>query len=78
MKHRTGGSLLPKTLYEAAACTTDGVCVCALQASRRTVRWYQGRGPHPLAWPPWLGARREDVLLEAVGGLLLWRVRANR
>ena len=44
------------------------------QASRRTLRWYQGTGPHPLAWPPWEGVRREDVALDAVAGLVVWRV----
>ncbi len=47
------------------------------QASRRTLRWYRGAGPHPAAWPPWEGARREDLAVDAVAGLVVWRVRAT-
>ena len=46
------------------------------QASRRTLRWYRGAGPHPAAWPPWEGVRREDLAVHAVAGLVVWRVRA--
>ena len=45
------------------------------QASRRTLRWYQGAGPHPVAWPPWQGVRGQDLAVDAVTGLVIWRVR---
>ena len=48
------------------------------QASRRTLRWYRGAGPHPAAWPPWEGVRQQDVAVDAIGGLVVWRVRARR
>jgi len=44
------------------------------QAFRKVRLGFERGGPSPLAWPPWQGVQRQDLLVDAVGGLLIWRV----
>ena len=49
------------------------------QAFRRTRAALERPAGAPLlAWPPWADVRRQDLAIDALGGILLWRVGAVR
>lgn len=44
------------------------------QAFRKVRLGFERGAPSPLAWPPWQGVQRQDLMIDALSGLLVWRV----